>query len=49
MSNGELKRHIVQGGVLINGEKVGFEEPINFPVFSLVFFPNSNNRRTTIV
>ena len=49
MSNGELKRHIVQGGVLINGEKVGFEEPINFPVFSLVFFPKSNNRRTTII
>lgn len=49
MSNGELRRLVQQGGVLINGEKIGCEEEINFPVFSLVFFPKSANRRTTIV
>jgi hypothetical protein len=49
MSNGELKRHMQQGGVLVNTEKVVPDEPMDFPVFSLVFFPKSANRRTTIV
>lgn len=49
MSNGELKRHILQGGVLINGERVTPTEEIDFPVFSLVFFPKSPARRTTLV
>jgi len=49
MSNGELRRHMMQGAVLINGEMVTPDEPMDFPVFSLVFFPNSKNRRTTIV
>ena len=49
MSNGELKRHMQQGGVLVNGEKVAPDERIDFPVFSLVFFPKSAARRTTLV
>jgi hypothetical protein len=49
MSNGELRRHVLQGAVLINGETITPEEEIDFPVFSLVFFPNSTKRRTTIV
>ena len=49
MSNGELKRHMQQGGVLVNGESVTPDENIDFPVFSLVFFPKSTNRRTTLV
>lgn len=48
MSNGELRRHITQGGVLFNGERVMPDEPIDFPVFSLVFFPKGN-RKTTII
>ena len=48
MSNGELKRHMQQGGVLVNGEKVTPDELIDFPVFSLVFFPKSA-KRTTLV
>jgi hypothetical protein len=48
MSNGELKRHMQQGGVLVNGERVGPDEPMDFPVFSLVFFPKSL-KRTTVV
>ena len=46
---GELKRHVLQGAVLINGERVTPEESIDFPVFRLVFFPKSDKRRTTIV
>ena len=49
MSNGELRRHIQQGAVLINAERIDPNEVIDFPVFSLVFFPKSNNRRTTLV
>ena len=49
MSNGELKRHMQQGGVLVNGEKVAPDESIDFPVVSLVFFPKSAARRTTLV
>lgn len=48
MSNGELRRHITQGGVLVNGERITADEQIDFPVFSLVFFPKAA-RRTTIV
>jgi hypothetical protein len=48
MSNGELRRHIAQGGVLINSERIEVHEEIDFPVFSLVFFPNGA-RRTTII
>jgi hypothetical protein len=49
MSNGELRRHMQQGGVLVNTERVTPDEPIDFPVFSLVFFPKSPARRTTLV
>lgn len=48
MSNGELRRHIQQGGVLVNGERITCDEPVDFPVFSLVFFPKAP-RRTTII
>jgi len=48
MSNAELRRHIQQGGILIKGERIQVNEEIDFPVFSLVFFPNSK-RKTTIV
>lgn len=49
MSNGELKRLMQQGGVLVNGERVAPDEPMDFPVFSLVFFPKSAARRVTLV
>lgn len=49
MSNGELKRHMQQGGVLVNGDHIAPDECIDFPVFSLVFFPRSSTRRTTLV
>ena len=49
MSNGELRRHMQQGGVLVNGERVTPDERMDFPVFSLVFFPKSAARRTTLV
>lgn len=49
MSNGELRRHITQGGVLINMERITPDETIDFPVFSLVFFPRAQDRRCTLV
>lgn len=47
MSNGELRRLIAQGGVLVNGDRIEANEEIDFQVFSLVFFPKSP-RRTTL-
>ena len=49
MSNGELRRHMQQGGVLISGRRVTPDQEIEFPVTSLVFFPKSTNRKTTII
>jgi hypothetical protein len=49
MSNGEIKRQAKQGAILINGERFDPFEPMDFPVHSLVFFPNSAKRRTTII
>lgn len=49
MSNGELRRQAQQGAILINGERFDPDEPMDFPVFSLVFFPRSANRRTTVI
>jgi len=48
-SNSEIRRWMQQGAVLCNGERLEPNEPIDFPVFSLVFFPKSANRRTTII
>lgn len=48
MGNAELKRVLMQGAVLINGERMSPLEPVDFPVFSVVFFPRSK-RRTTLV
>lgn len=48
MSNGELRRHLQQGGVLVNNERITIDEEIDFPVFSLVFFPKSKTRCTTL-
>lgn len=49
MSNGELRRHIQQGGVLFNGERVEANEKVDFPVFNLVFFSKSASRRVTLI
>lgn len=49
MSNGELRRQVLQGSVLIDNKKVNINDDIVFPVTSLIFFPNSFNRKTTII
>lgn len=41
----ELKRWLQNGAVLINGERVEWNEKIDFPVFSMVLFPK---RRITL-
>lgn len=48
-SNSELRRWLQNGSVLINGEKAAWDEEIDYPVFSLVFFPKSEKRKTTLV
>lgn len=48
-SNSEVRRWCKEKAVLINTESVAWDEPVDFPVFSIVFFPNSNKRRTTLL
>lgn len=48
-SNGELKRWVESGSVLINGERCEPQELVDFPVFSLVYFPKSGSRRSTVL
>lgn len=49
VSNAELRRWLQNGSVLINHEKFAWDELIDFPIFSLVFFPKSEKRKTTVV
>lgn len=48
MSNGELRRHLASGAILINGERFAWDSTVPH-VTSLVFFPSSASRRTTLV
>jgi hypothetical protein len=48
-SNSEIRRWITSGAIIINTERFTIDEEIDFPVFSLIFFPKSENRRTTLV
>ena len=40
-SNSELKRWIQNNVLLINGESVKWDEPMDFPLISVVLFPKS--------
>ena len=47
-SNGEIRRWCKNKAVIINSETVDWDEEVDFPVFSIVFFPKGK-RRTTIL
>ncbi len=38
-SNSELRRWILNGAVVVNGEKLKPDEPMDFPIISFVLFP----------
>ncbi len=38
-SNSEKKRWLQNGALLLNGERVAWDEPLDFPIFSAVLFP----------
>lgn len=46
LSKSEMKRWCDKGSVLINGEKVKWDEPFDFPVFSMVLHPKGEQRCT---
>jgi hypothetical protein len=48
-SNGELRRWIRDGSVVINGERWQPEEEMPPMVWSLIFFPKSAKSRTTLI
>lgn len=48
-SNSEVRRWITDGSVTINGERWKHDEPAPDLRWSIVFFPKSAKRRTTLV
>lgn len=48
-SNSELGRWLKDKALRINGQPVGPMEQIPAPITSVVLFPKSNQRRTTIL
>lgn len=48
-SNSVLRRWIEQSAILFNGERMKFDELIDFPLFSLVLFPKSSAKRITVM
>lgn len=45
-SRSEVKRWVRRGAVLFNGEAVAVDEPIDFRIISLVYFPNGKRKTT---
>lgn len=48
MSNGEVKRHLKQRAIRINGEFPGPDGYVFYPIDDLVFFPNGKKRKCTL-
>ena len=48
-SKSELQRWLDQGSILINGERIGRDELMDFPIISVVLFPKSDQRRCTLL
>ena len=47
-STSELKRWLQNGVVQCNGERLAWDEPMDFPIISFVLFPNNPQRRCTL-
>jgi hypothetical protein len=47
-SNSELKRWLQNSVVQVNGERITWDEPMDFPIMSVVLFPNNQKQRTTL-
>lgn len=45
-SNSEIRRWLMNRSILINGERPHPDEPVEFPVKQLIFFPTSPRRCT---
>ena len=47
VSKSEFKRWCEKGSVLVNGEKMKWDEELDFPIFSFILHPKGN--RITLV
>lgn len=47
-SNSEKRRWLQNKAVIINGERPGPDDPLDFPLEQLVFFPKGQRRITMI-
>lgn len=47
-SNGDIRRWLQNKAVIINNQKPGPMDEIEFPIENVVFFPKSPERKTTV-
>lgn len=47
-SASELKRFLQNGAVQINGERITWDEEIDFQIISVVMFPKNEKKRCTL-
>ena len=47
-SNSELKRWLRNGVVQCNGENLEWDEPMDFPINSMILFPNNQQKRCSL-
>jgi len=47
-SSSQIRRWLSDKAVVINGERPGPKEEVLFPITSVVFFPKSPDRKTTV-
>jgi hypothetical protein len=48
-TNGELRRFMASKALHVNGRAIGPQDQIEFPITSVVLFPSSKNKRTTLL
>lgn len=47
-SNSEIRRWLEHSAIVISGNKPKPNDPVEFPITDVVFFPNSPKKKTTI-
>lgn len=45
-SNSELRRWLQKQSVIVNGDRIGIDDEVKFPITSLVFHPNGKRKCT---
>jgi hypothetical protein len=47
-SGSAVRRWLQEGSLVIDGERISPDEMLDYPIWSVVLFPKSNERRVTL-